>query len=120
VVYQAVLEELKKNPEVGEDELVRMMEPRDRPRAAGDRTISDVFLGARREALFERISQEMAAAPERKREDLRRALLKSQQEIISSPLTRAFDEQFARWESISAIERFGADVTAAMPPCHPC
>ncbi|MEO6434712.1 MAG: adenylate/guanylate cyclase domain-containing protein, partial [Tepidisphaeraceae bacterium] len=132
-VFDAMVEALHAQPELGEEELVRRVRARGLPGSAGP--LDNVFIQARREAVFRRIEQELARSPiaattstktaaatsiatalagqtidstAAVRAILRQRLL-SQEIGISSPLTRLIDEQHERLLVQREAERFAFD-----------
>ncbi|HVT88931.1 MAG TPA: adenylate/guanylate cyclase domain-containing protein [Tepidisphaeraceae bacterium] len=115
LLYRSMVEELRKNPEIDEKALIATLAAAHPELPDAKTIIAAGFIEARKEAIFRRITDEMRSAP-CSQDELRSRLLKNKQAEVSSPVSRAFDDQFSRWDSIATLERYGADIGPATPP----
>jgi class 3 adenylate cyclase len=111
-LLQKMLEQLRADPEMDEDELRRRVgaDVATDPQAAV--RFGDLFLEARKTAMYRRIEREAGGVS---RESLVDSILQKNAEWLS-PATRLFDQQYDRWDAISALERLGAALPSGAPP----
>lgn len=102
--FQLLVDELRKEPSLDEQSLLSRVSSKISGGKDAEKIVRDGYLSARRVAMFERIQQEMTAAP-LDQEALRQKLLPNLGRYVHSPASRDFDEQFRRWSSAEAIKK---------------
>ncbi len=106
-LYDAVLKALVDDIELTEREVSDRIHGQFAREATKEGALTNVFLSARREAVYRRVVRELANS-KIEPDQLRLKLVKKQDASLTSPLTHLIDEQFDRYEAITRLEHFGA------------
>jgi class 3 adenylate cyclase/CHASE2 domain-containing sensor protein len=118
-LYQAMLEALRDDPELGEEELLGRL--RARGLVHSEAPPDELFIRARREAVFQRIRQELAKLPATTQatSTLLRERLLTRKRDLASPLSRLIDQQHENVRAHREAERFALPRPGSGPPITP-
>ena len=118
-LYQAMFDALRDDPELGEKQLLQRL--RARGLVHSGTPPDELFIRARREAVFQRVKQELAKLPattQAKSTLLRERLLTRKREL-ASPLSRLIEQQYENVQAHREAERFALPRPQPAPPITP-